>query len=265
MIEDGMSEMGGSAPAQDDLDVNVQPLTETGIPEAIEYLNVQAASVLLVPAVTFDMRGEHGPNVQHQPCQHPNHPYFPDRCLFPGSTHAARREQDHSPGAANVLQGVTCTDLKHCATGPAPAEDSSPAEDYAMDTIRYMNSAVTSLADSPVSIVIDMDQARARRGTTNRNDRGNAKDRERRRAWLIETYRADVDVVDIRWIGGGQLTEDVSIPACRCYRCGTLLTVDTVTVDRIIPGCRGGTYRRNNIRPACSSCNSMTGSTTRKR
>lgn len=53
------------------------------------------------------------------------------------------------------------------------------------------------------------------------------------------------------------------VPACRCYRCGDLLTADTVTVDRIIPGCKGGTYRRNNIRPACGSCNSETGGSLR--
>lgn len=52
-------------------------------------------------------------------------------------------------------------------------------------------------------------------------------------------------------------------PSCRCYRCGCLLIVDTVTVDRIIPGCKGGTYRRNNIRPACGPCNSETGGRTR--
>jgi hypothetical protein len=54
-------------------------------------------------------------------------------------------------------------------------------------------------------------------------------------------------------------------PACRCYRCGKLLTVDTVTADRIKPGCQGGTYRRENLRPACLSCNSITGATTRRR
>lgn len=53
------------------------------------------------------------------------------------------------------------------------------------------------------------------------------------------------------------LTEHLA--ACRCYRCGTLLTVDSVTVDRIVPGCKGGTYRRSNIRPACGHCNSETG------
>ena len=41
-----------------------------------------------------------------------------------------------------------------------------------------------------------------------------------------------------------------------CWRgCGTWLTVDTVWVDRLVPGCRGGTYRRDNIRPACGPCN----------
>jgi hypothetical protein len=55
------------------------------------------------------------------------------------------------------------------------------------------------------------------------------------------------------------------VPACRCYRCGALLTKDTVTADRIIPGCQGGTYRRNNIRPACLTCNSSTGAKVRRK
>ena len=41
--------------------------------------------------------------------------------------------------------------------------------------------------------------------------------------------------------------------------CGKLLTVDTVTVDRVVPGCKGGTYRKNNIRPSCQKCASITG------
>jgi len=81
----------------------------------------------------------------------------------------------------------------------------------------------------------------ATRGTSNSNARGNAEDRRRRREWLLLTYSADVP------------------GCCRCYRCGTLLTDETVTVDRIIPGCKGGTYRRSNIRPACGTCNSSTG------
>ena len=89
-----------------------------------------------------------------------------------------------------------------------------------------------------------------RRGTTNGNSRGSVEDRRRRREWLVQTYLADVQLF--------------GYPACRCYRCGTLLTVDIVTVDRIIPGCCGGTYRRNNIRPACADCNSVTGGSTRR-
>lgn len=103
------------------------------------------------------------------------------------------------------------------------------------------------------------EQALARRGTSNTNQRGSAESRRRRREWLVETYRANVDLefygdfaVEIVPFGTGT-------PACRCYRCGDLLTTVTVTVDRIIPGCVGGTYRRDNIRPACGQCNSETG------
>jgi hypothetical protein len=112
----------------------------------------------------------------------------------------------------------------------------------------------------------------ARRGTSNSNQRGSSADRRRRREWLVETYRADVDVIRIHWASTNEWTESEwsdglqrladrwsRVAACRCYRCGQLLTVWTVTVDRIIPGCMGGTYRRNNIRPACGGCNSETG------
>jgi hypothetical protein len=126
------------------------------------------------------------------------------------------------------------------------------------------------------------------RGTSNGNANGSAADRAARRTWLIETYRADVDVLiwenEVR--GLTLVTEATSgwpsdpLPACRCYRCGRLLIDATaagldplapdvaafhVTVDRIIPGRDGGTYRRNNIRPACGACNSETGGKLRKR
>lgn len=98
-----------------------------------------------------------------------------------------------------------------------------------------------------------------RRGTSNSNSRGSSYARRARRAWLILNYASNVPGFT------------------RCYRCGVFLynpdnfTPETVcdlpfgsealplTVDRIIPGCQGGTYRRNNIRPACGSCNSETG------
>ena len=82
------------------------------------------------------------------------------------------------------------------------------------------------------------------RGTTNGNARGSAADRRARRAWLMVTYASDIPTL------------------VRCYRCGWLLynpdetvaigqsfsvfyNTRPLTVDRIIPGCQGGTYRRN--------------------
>lgn len=106
---------------------------------------------------------------------------------------------------------------------------------------------------------------KARRGTTNGNARGSASDRRRRREWLVETYRADRDLIDEAtaerhgFLLGGTCQVGLGQPACRCYRCGALLTVDTVTADRIKPGIEGGTYARTNIRPACGPCNSSTG------
>jgi hypothetical protein len=110
-----------------------------------------------------------------------------------------------------------------------------------------------------------------RRGTSNGNERGSAESRRRRREWLVRTYRADTDVtsVEVSVLDIGPLALLVPVPlglgtpACRCYRCGALLTVDTVTADRIKPGCQGGTYRRDNIRPACGRCNSITGGAVR--
>jgi len=77
------------------------------------------------------------------------------------------------------------------------------------------------------------------RGTTNRNARGSSYDRRARRAWLLEQHGDGV--------------------TCACYRCGATLDESTITVDRIVPGRDGGTYRRSNIRPACGRCNSETG------
>lgn len=80
------------------------------------------------------------------------------------------------------------------------------------------------------------------RGTSNANSRGSSDARRRRRAYLVKTYASDVPGF------------------CRCFRCGRLLGEREVTVDRIIPGCDGGTYARGNIRPACARCNQRTGS-----
>jgi hypothetical protein len=108
-----------------------------------------------------------------------------------------------------------------------------------------------------------MTMTQTHRGTTNGNARGSSEARRRRREWLVYTYRANVDVITTDPVNDSTLRVISVTPACRCYRCGQLLTVDTVTVDRIIPGCKGGTYRRDNIRPACGRCNSETGGSLR--
>ena len=82
----------------------------------------------------------------------------------------------------------------------------------------------------------------ARRGTSNSNERGNSTQRRQRREWLLRVYQSDH--------GPGTV---------RCYRCGSLLEEKTLTVDRIVPGCFGGRYNRENTRPCCSKCNSSTG------
>lgn len=82
---------------------------------------------------------------------------------------------------------------------------------------------------------------RVTRGTTNRNARGGAPARRRRRQWLLDQF------------GDGKT-------APCSFGCGTAIDIDTMTVDRFpVPGCLGGTYRRGNIRPACQPCNSSHG------
>lgn len=75
--------------------------------------------------------------------------------------------------------------------------------------------------------------------------RGNNRARAARRVWLLETFDPDLG------------------PAkARCHLFGLsehcLGTVDaqTLTVDRIEPG---GTYRHDNIRPACTPCQNKQG------
>lgn len=83
-----------------------------------------------------------------------------------------------------------------------------------------------------------------KRGTTNRNDRGSSRNRRARRQYLMITF-GDGEFVDC------QLR---AVPDC-----WVAMTVWTVSADRIVPGCDGGTYRRDNIRPACPACQSHTG------
>lgn len=90
--------------------------------------------------------------------------------------------------------------------------------------------------------------------------RGNNRDRRRRKQYLVEHYRANVDLAVTLDGEAVEVPHGEGEPACRCYRCGCLLTVETVTVDRRIPGAEGGKYTDPlNLRPACAFDNSSTG------
>lgn len=78
-----------------------------------------------------------------------------------------------------------------------------------------------------------------RRGTSNTNSRGSAADRRGRKQWLLDTFGDGVQAT--------------------CTYCPAVLTLATITVDRIVPGILGGRYVRGNIRPACLPCNSRQG------
>lgn len=62
--------------------------------------------------------------------------------------------------------------------------------------------------------------------------RGSAADRRARKNWMLSHY------------GNGE--------TCNCVHCGVTLSFNTVEADRIIPG---GSYRRDNVQPACRGCN----------
>jgi hypothetical protein len=81
------------------------------------------------------------------------------------------------------------------------------------------------------------------RGTSNTNARGSSEDRRRRRRFLLETFG------------------DGTTAPCSFDGCTILLTFETITVDRVIPGALGGRYTRDNIRPACGPHNFSDGAT----
>lgn len=82
------------------------------------------------------------------------------------------------------------------------------------------------------------------RGTTNGNQRGSAAYRRLRKLRLLEEF------------GDGK-----EAPCCGC---GVALTMVTLTVDRVVPGCLGGSYAWGNLRPACVRCNSLDGTAVRE-
>lgn len=103
-------------------------------------------------------------------------------------------------------------------------------------TDRLLARGVDGLVMVTVSEPFDWAPRPTHRGTSNSNDRGSAQDRRRRKQWLLDTH------------GDGERVA--------CWYCEALLTLLTLSVDRIVPGCQGGRYIRSNIRAACLSCNS---------
>lgn len=72
--------------------------------------------------------------------------------------------------------------------------------------------------------------------------------------WLVEMFRADKDLASIELFHGPldlpvDRGSEGSRPACRCYRCGQLLTMATVRVHR--QRSFGGSQL---VRPACQGC-----------
>lgn len=97
------------------------------------------------------------------------------------------------------------------------------------------------------------------RGTTNSNARGSSYTRRKRKAWLMKVYEADCPL--LAYVDGGFAKQQM--PTVRCWRCGRRLLEEEVTIDRVVPGAHGGRYTRDNIRPCCAPCNSLTGGSVR--
>ena len=87
---------------------------------------------------------------------------------------------------------------------------------------------------SPAEIAVRQ-QARRVQGRAGGEFRGSSKDRRASRERLATEF------------GDGTYAP--------CVHCGVKLYVDDVTRDKIIPGEEGGTYRHENLIPACASCN----------
>lgn len=81
------------------------------------------------------------------------------------------------------------------------------------------------------------DSLKSRRGSSNSNQRGNSSDRRARKKWVLETF------------GDGKTAP--------CFLCKWPMHPEQMEIDRIIPDFLGGTYKRDNIRPACPTCNKL--------
>lgn len=83
-----------------------------------------------------------------------------------------------------------------------------------------------------------------RRSTSNGNSSGNSYQRRRRRQWLLDKF-------------GDGTTASCALICTE--ECEITVTIATIWVDRIIPGCQGGRYVHGNIQPSCGPCNMSAG------
>ena len=81
------------------------------------------------------------------------------------------------------------------------------------------------------------------KGRSNSNERGNTRERRARKLWLLSP-------------GSGHGGDGITAP---CWECGHHVTYETMRVDRIIPGAKGGRYIRGNIRVHCEPCSCRQG------
>jgi len=84
----------------------------------------------------------------------------------------------------------------------------------------------------------------------NGNQRGSAAQRRARRQWLLDEFGDGITAMCHL-----ELSDE----------CEMDLTLETLTVDRIVPACEGGRYVRGNIQPACRPCNDLQGARLRWR
>jgi hypothetical protein len=145
-----------------------------------------------------------------------------------------------------TLDGTITTDSL------TPAESRALGQLVAAKLIRISTAAPRTGRSKGVRRVFATDDGRdwwtkgyrARRGCTNGNQRGNSADRRRRRQWLLDIY------------GDGTTAPCwLAVPGI----CAGPVTAETISVERVQPGHAGGTYRRDNIRPACAPCQSHQG------
>jgi 5-methylcytosine-specific restriction endonuclease McrA len=84
-----------------------------------------------------------------------------------------------------------------------------------------------------------MTRTKAQRGRSNQNDRGSAAQRRARKQAV--------------------LNRDGTGTWALCVTCPTVVDLDTMTLDRIVPGMCGGTYALDNVQPQCERCSRRQG------